>query len=138
MDEKTNKQIIKSVSENPQPVTVEKGWGSYTVLHEESDNLTILVTLTVGSRMRYHSHESRRELWVVASGTGRVILNEEERFVHPGDVVEIPRQVRHTVIAGSELKLIEVQIGNTDVADKKIYNLRQDYYSDGSTGYSVE
>ena len=132
-----NKTIIKSVSENPQPLTVKKDWGSYTVLHEEKDNLTILVTLTEGSRMKYHSHDGRRELWIVASGTGRVIMNEEERFIRTGDVVQIPRQVRHTVIAGSELKLIEVQIGNTDAADKTVYNLQQDYYSDGSTGYSI-
>ena len=132
-----NKTIIKSVSENPQPLTVKKDWGSYTVLHEEKDNLTILVTLTEGSRMKYHSHEGRRELWIVASGSGRVIMNEEERFIRTGDVVQIPRQVRHTVIAGSELKLIEVQIGDTHAADKKVYNLQQDYYSDGSTGYSI-
>ena len=132
-----DKEIIKSVSENPQPLTVKKDWGSYTVLHEEKDNLTILVTLTEGSRMKYHSHDGRRELWIVASGTGRVIMNEEESFIRTGDVVQIPRQVRHTVIAGSELKLIEVQIGNTDAADKTLYNLQQDYYSDGSTGYSV-
>ena len=132
-----NKQIIRSVSENPQPVTLEKDWGSYTVLHEEKDNLTILVTLTEGSRMKYHSHAGRRELWVVASGNGKAIMNEEERFVRTGDVVEIPRQVRHTVIAASELKLIEVQIGDTRAADKTVYDLRQDYYDDGSTGYSV-
>ena len=117
------KKIIKSVSENPQPLTVKKDWGSYTVLHEEKDNLTILVTLTEGSRMKYHSHEGRRELWIVASGSGRVIMNEEERFIRTGDVVQIPRQVRHTVIAGSELKLIEVQIGDTDAADKKGYSI---------------
>lgn len=131
------KQIIRSVSENPQPVTVEKDWGSYTVLHEESDNLTILVTLTEGSRMNYHSHKGRRELWVVASGTGRVVMNEEERYISTGDVVSIPRDVRHTVIASSELKLIEVQIGDTSASDKTIYSLRQDYFSDGSTGYSI-
>lgn len=132
-----NKKIIKTVSENPQPVTVEKNWGSYTVLHEEKDNLTILVTLTEGNRMNYHSHNGRKELWVVASGTGRVIMNEEESFVRAGDVVQIPREVRHTVIAGSELKLIEVQIGDTSKDDKIVYNLRQDYYDDGSTGYSI-
>jgi len=132
-----DKKIIKSVSENPQPQTVAKNWGSYTVLHEEKDNLTILVVLTEGSRMKYHSHEGRRELWIVASGAGRVIMNEEERYIRTGDVVQIPRQVRHTVIAGSELKLIEVQIGDTSASDKKVYNLQQDYYSDGSTGYSI-
>ncbi|MBR1796748.1 MAG: phosphomannose isomerase type II C-terminal cupin domain [Clostridiales bacterium] len=132
-----NKTIIKSVSENPQPLTIKKDWGSYTVLHEEKDNLTILVTLTEGSRMKYHSHSGRRELWVVASGTGRVIMNEEERLIRTGDVVQIPREVRHTVIASSELKLIEVQIGDTSATDKTVYDLRQDYYSDGSTGYSI-
>ncbi|MCR5592617.1 MAG: phosphomannose isomerase type II C-terminal cupin domain [Saccharofermentans sp.] len=132
-----NKTIIKSVSENPQPLTVKKDWGSYTVLHEEKDHLTILVVLTEGSRMKYHSHSGRREMWVVASGSGRVIMNEEERYVHTGDVVQIPREVRHTVIAGSELKLIEVQIGNTSADDKIVYDLKQDYYSDGSTGYSI-
>ncbi|MBP5179676.1 MAG: cupin domain-containing protein [Clostridiales bacterium] len=132
-----NKTIIKSVSENPQPLTVKKDWGSYTVLHEEKDHLTILVVLKEGSRMKYHSHKGRRELWVVASGNGRVIMNEEERYIHTGDVVEIPREVRQTVIAGSELKLIEVQIGDTSAEDKTVYDLKQDYYSDGSTGYSI-
>ena len=132
-----DKKVIKSVSENPQPQTIAKGWGSYRVLHEEKDHLTILVTLNEGSRIRYHSHEGRRELWIVASGTGRVIMNEEETFVRTGDVVQIPRQVRHTVIAGSELKLVEVQIGDTSADDKTVYNLQQDYYSDGSTGYSI-
>ena len=61
------KKIIRSVSENPQPQTVAKDWGSYTVLHEEKDNLTILVILNEGHRMKYHSHEGRRELWIVAS-----------------------------------------------------------------------
>lgn len=131
------KKVIKSVSENPQPVTVAKGWGSYTVLHEESNHLTILVTLNEGSRMRYHSHSERRELWVVASGSGLVVMNEDERTVRTGDVIEIPREVRHTIIANSELKLIEVQIGNTSIEDKTTYNLQKDYYSDGSTGYYV-
>jgi len=131
------KQIVKSVSENPQPVTVSKGWGSYTVLHEENNHLTILVTLNEGSRMRYHSHKERRELWVVANGSGRVVMNEDERFVRTGDVIEIPRDVRHTIIANSELKLIEVQIGNTSIDDKTVYNLQKDYYSDGSTGYYI-
>ncbi len=132
-----DRKVIKSVSENPQPVTVAKGWGSYTVLHEENNNLTILVTLNEGSRMRYHSHSERRELWVVASGSGLVVMNEDERTVRTGDVIEIPREVRHTVIANSELKLIEVQIGNTSIDDKITYNLQKDYYSDGSTGYYV-
>lgn len=132
------KTVIKSESANPSDLlpSTAKGWGSYTPLHEEEKNLTILVTLTKGNRMRYHSHQNRREIWIVASGIGVSLLNEEARSVREGDVIEIPRDVRHTIIAETDLKIIEVQIGDTSVDDKKLYDLRLDYFNDGSTAYS--
>jgi len=132
------KTVIKSESANPSDLlpSTAKGWGSYTPLHEEEKNLTILVTLIKGNRMRYHSHKGRREIWIIASGIGMSLLNEESRSVREGDVIEIPRDVRHTIIAETDLKLIEVQIGDISVDDKKLYDLRLDYFNDGSTAYS--
>jgi mannose-1-phosphate guanylyltransferase len=118
-------------------VHVAKTWGSYTVLHEEAESLTILVKLTTGNRMRYHAHAGRRELWVVSSGSGRVVINETERYVKTGDVVELLPGQRHTIIASTDLSLIEIQLGDTNAADKKVYDLRQDFYDDGSTGFSL-
>ena len=67
----------------------EKSWGSFRVLDVEKESLTIKVTLNSGHKMNYHSHEFRDEVWTIISGTGRVILNEKERSVKPGDVIEM-------------------------------------------------
>lgn len=100
----------------------EKSWGSFRVLDVEKESLTIKVTLNPNHRMNYHSHEFRDEVWTVVSGTGRVILNEQERKVKPGDVIEMPAGCRHTIIAETELKVIEVQMGkDINVLDKIKY-----------------
>ena len=97
----------------------EKSWGNYLVIDATSDSLTVKVTLHKGSRMNYHSHERRNESWNIISGTGRVILDGTERIVHPGDTVSIPVGCKHTIIAETELQIIEVQFGkDIDVHDK--------------------
>ena len=100
----------------------EKSWGSFRVLDVEKESLTIKVTLNPGHKMNYHSHEFRDEVWTIISGAGRVILNEKERDVKPGDVIEMKAGCRHTIIAETELKVIEVQIGSDiNVSDKIKY-----------------
>ncbi len=101
----------------------EKSWGSFRVLDVEKESLTIKVTLNPNHQMNYHSHEFRDEVWTVVSGTGRVILNEQERAVKPGDVIEMKAGCRHTIIADTELKVIEVQMGkDINVLDKIKYD----------------
>lgn len=101
----------------------EKSWGSFRVLDVEKESLTIKVTLNPNHKMNYHSHEFRDEVWTVVSGTGRVILNEQERAVKPGDVIEMKAGCRHTIIADTELKVIEVQMGkDINVLDKIKYD----------------
>lgn len=103
-----------------QVMFAEKSWGSYRVMDVESDALTIKVTLNPGHSMNYHSHQRRDEVWVVISGEGRTIIDGEERPVRPGDVITMAAGCRHTVIADSELKLIEVQLGEEISAEDKI------------------
>ena len=74
--------------------------------------------------MNYHSHEHRSEIWNVISGEGTVILDGVKKDVTPGMVVEIPIGCKHTVIAKTEIQLIEVQLGkDIDVGDKQKYEL---------------
>ena len=98
----------------------EKSWGSFKIINVESDSLTVKVTLNRGSRMKYHSHERRSEVWNFIAGTGRVIIDGAEKIVHAGDVVNIPIGSKHTVIADEPLKIIEVQFGHDITADDKI------------------
>lgn len=103
----------------------EKSWGSFRVLDVEEDSMTIKVTLNPGHRMNYHSHERRDEVWTVISGRGRTIIDGMEQPVKPGDVVTMAAGCKHTVIAETELQLIEVQLGtDISVSDKKKYELK--------------
>ena len=107
-----------------QTMFAEKSWGSFRVLDVESGSMTIKVTLNPGHSMNYHSHQYRDEVWVVIAGQGRTVVDGMEQKVAPGDVITMQAGCRHTVFADTELKLIEVQLGqNIYVGDKKKYEL---------------
>ena len=74
--------------------------------------------------MNYHSHEHRDEIWNVIAGEGRTIVDGMEQKVKAGDVITMSAGCRHTVMADSELKLIEVQLGeDINVHDKQKFEL---------------
>ena len=107
-----------------QTMFAEKSWGSFRVLDVESGSMTIKVTLNPGHSMNYHSHQYRDEVWVVVAGEGRTIVDGMEQKVRAGDVITMQAGCRHTVFADTELKLVEVQLGqNIHVGDKKKYEL---------------
>lgn len=100
----------------------EKSWGSFRVLDVSDGGMTIKVTLNPGHHMNYHSHQHRDEVWTVLAGTGWTVVDGAVRAVHAGDIVHLPAGSRHTIIADSELRVIEVQTGNDiNVADKRKY-----------------
>lgn len=97
----------------------EKSWGSYRVMDIEDGSMTIKVTLNAGHRMNYHSHERRDEVWTIISGEGKTIVDGMEQSVSVGDVITMQAGCKHTIIATTELKLIEVQLGKEISADDK-------------------
>lgn len=109
-----------------QVMFAEKSWGSYKVIDVESSAMTIKVTLNPGNKMNYHSHKNRDEVWVVLSGKGTAIVDDSKKTISTGDIVEMKAGVKHTIIADTELKLIEVQIGeDISVEDKQKYDMLQ-------------
>lgn len=102
----------------------EKSWGSFRVMDVENGSMTIKVTLNAGNSMNYHSHQKRDEVWVVIAGEGKTVVDGMEQNVKVGDVITMEADCRHTIIAETELKLIEVQLGKEiSVHDKKKYPL---------------
>lgn len=107
-----------------QVMFAEKSWGNFQVIDIEPESMTVKVTLNPGHRMNYHSHDHRDEVWTVISGNGKTIMDGEEERIHPGDVLTILAGCRHTVIADTELQMIEVQLGkDIDVHDKHKFEL---------------
>lgn len=102
----------------------EKSWGSYKVMDVEEKSMTIKVTLNPGHSMNYHSHKNRDEVWVVLDGTGRTFVDGMVQSVKAGDVITMSAGCRHTIFADTELKLIEVQLGEAiSVSDKQKFEL---------------
>ena len=98
----------------------EKSWGTYTVIDVQPGSMTVKISLQKGSGMKYHSHELRREVWTILSGTGRVILEDVERNVSAGDVIDIPVGTKHKIFADTDMSIIEVQLGDEISAGDKI------------------
>lgn len=104
----------------------EKSWGSFRIIDIEEESLTIKVTLNPGHQMNYHSHRNRDEVWTIISGKGRTIVDGMEQPVSPGDVVTMEAGCRHTIIADTELQVIEVQLGKEiSVNDKQKHQLER-------------
>lgn len=107
---------------DPMVKFAEKSWGSYEVIDATKESLTIKVTLMAGHHMSYHSHKRRDEVWTIVSGDGTVILDGNEKDVHPGDVISLKAGCKHTINANTDIKLIEVQLGqDIEVTDKEKY-----------------
>lgn len=116
------KPYVDSIDQ--QIMFAEKSWGSFKVVDVEDNSLTIKITLNPGHSMNYHSHEHRDEVWTIISGKGRTIVDGMEQQVAAGDVITMEAGCRHTIIAETELQVIEVQLGKEiSVHDKQKFEL---------------
>ena len=126
VSDKDQSSYIKPLVEDIQQQIrfAEKSWGSFKVIDVEDNSLTIKVTLKSGHSMNYHSHERRDEVWVIINGKGTIVVDGKRKPVNVGDVITMQAGCKHTIIADTELKLIEVQIGKEiSVSDKNKYDL---------------
>ncbi len=102
----------------------EKSWGSFRVLDIEEESMTIKVTLHPGHGMNYHSHERRNEVSTILSGEGETIVDGMEQPIRTGDVTTMQAGCRHTILADTELTVMEVQLGKEiSVHDKQKFEL---------------
>ena len=126
--EKAQSSYIKPFVDaiDQQVMFAEKSWGSFRVLDIGENSLTIKVTLKAGNKMNYHSHERRDEVWTIISGNGRTIVDGMEEQVTAGDVITMQAGCRHTIIADSQLEVMEGQLGREiSVHDKQKFELEE-------------
>lgn len=97
----------------------DKSWGSYKVIDAGTGYLNIKAEIKAGCHMSYHSHEYRDESWTVLSGVGRTVIDGMEQTVKPGDVVTMAAGCKHTIIADTNLVILETQIGEDITSSDK-------------------
>lgn len=126
-DKEQSSYIKPFVDEIDQQIMfAEKSWGEFRVLDVQEESMTMIITLKAGQRMNYHSHARRDEVWTIISGQGKTIVDGMEQPIRAGDVVTMQAGCRHTIIADTELKVIEVQLGKEiSVHDKQKFELEE-------------
>ncbi|RPJ00435.1 MAG: cupin domain-containing protein, partial [Deltaproteobacteria bacterium] len=108
--------------------TVERPWGSYTVLERGEGYKIKRIVLKPRSKLSLQRHRRRSEHWVVVSGVARVTRGTEVYWVHTNESTFIPVMTMHRLEnSGNEpLQIIEVQNGDY-VEEDDIERFEDDY-----------
>ena len=93
--------------------TVERPWGSYTVLEKGEGYKIKRVVLKPKAKLSLQLHRRRSEHWVVISGVAKVTRDEETYLAHTNESTYIPVHTKHRLENPEEvpLQIIEVQSG---------------------------
>jgi mannose-6-phosphate isomerase len=91
----------------------ERPWGRYDILDTGPGYQVKRITVKPEQRLSYQSHEQRSEIWVIVSGAGQVVLDDEVLPVAAGSQVQIPVRAKHRMenLGSEPLVFIEVQRG---------------------------
>jgi len=114
--------------EHLEHVTVQRPWGSYTVLEEGPGYKVKRVTVNPGGRLSLQMHHKRSEHWVVIAGTARVTRGDEVFDLQVGQSTGIPVETPHRLEnpGGETLHIIEVQDGPY-LGEDDIVRFQDDY-----------
>ena len=114
--------------EHLEHLTVQRPWGSYTVLEEGPGFKVKRVTVNPGGRLSLQMHHQRSEHWVVIAGTARVTRGEEIFDLRVGQSTAIPVKTQHRLEnSGHEtVHIIEVQNGPY-LGEDDIVRFKDDY-----------
>lgn len=123
------KNVVADLSNRP--MFEERRWGSYLVLHQEElpdgcQILTKYLRIHSGKNISYQIHLQRTETWNIVDGDALIVIEDEVRKVHRGDVIFIPAAQKHAIYALSNLIVLELQTG-TDLTDDTMQRFEWDW-----------
>jgi len=130
------KKIVDILKQQQAPehlehLTVQRPWGSYTVLEEGPGFKVKRVTVSPGGRLSLQMHHKRSEHWVVIAGMARVTRGEDVFDLQIGQSTAIPAETAHRLEnpGHDTLHIIEVQNGPY-LGEDDIVRFKDDYGRD--------
>ncbi len=96
------------------PHTVQRPWGTYTVLEEGANFKVKRIVVVPGASLSLQMHHQRSEHWVVVRGVAHVVNGEQALVLRANQSTYIPQETKHRLAnPGTEpLEIIEVQTGS--------------------------
>ncbi|MCR5378879.1 MAG: mannose-1-phosphate guanylyltransferase/mannose-6-phosphate isomerase [Fibrobacter sp.] len=110
------------------PQTVNRPWGTYTVLEDSESYKMKRIVVRPGERLSLQKHLHRSEHWVVVSGTATCTVGDKVFYVRPNESTYIPAGTIHRLQNEGKLPLVivEVQVGEYTGEDD-IIRVQDDY-----------
>ena len=58
---------------------------------------TIVEGVVKGSNVPIHQHDNEEHYWFILEGSGRVLVDEDQFDIGPGDIIITPPGIRHCI-----------------------------------------
>ena len=107
---------------------VEKPWGSYQVLEEESNYTVKKIIVNSGGKLSLQRHQHRSEYWIIAEGEAVVTINDEIKILKENETIFIPQESKHRLANESAKKLIIIELWYGDILDENDIERFEDIY----------
>jgi mannose-6-phosphate isomerase len=104
-------------------------WGQYENLLDCDLCKVKIINILPGKQPSYQYHHKRAEHWVIVSGFGSVIIDDNKTSVKSGDYIFVPLGSKHRIKNESDvdnLVFVEVQTG-TYFGEDDIVRLSDDF-----------
>ena len=92
-------------------------WGSFSTYAENAQATIKTIEVQKGEALSLQYHRDREEIWFFVSGIAQVTLGDETRLENAGSIIHIPRETIHRIETVSDVKLVEVSLGEFDEND---------------------
>lgn len=108
--------------------TVERPWGSYTVLEKGKGYKIKRIVINPGAKLSLQRHRRRSEHWVVVSGVAEVTRESENYLVHTNESTFIPVETKHRLENPGEVPLQIIEVQNGDYVEEDDIERFEDVY----------
>jgi len=108
--------------------TVERPWGSYTVLEKGVGYKIKRIVLNPEAKLSLQLHRKRSEHWVVVSGIAKVTREGETYLVNTNESTYIPVNTKHRLENPGEVPLQIIEVQNGDYVEEDDIERFDDVY----------
>jgi mannose-1-phosphate guanylyltransferase/mannose-6-phosphate isomerase len=117
-----------------QHLTVERPWGSYTIIESGPGYKVKHLLVEPGKRLSLQLHQHRAEHWVVVQGTALVTIGSRTWRLADNESIFVPPQTPHRLEnpGPDQVRIIEIQTG-ASLEEEDIVRLADDFWRDPET-----
>jgi len=107
---------------------VSKPWGYYEDLLRQNSLVVKILYVNPGQKTSHQQHCWREEHWIVRSGGGLVLIEDETKKLCPGTYIKIPKGAWHRIINDQQIPLILIEVQMGDACFEEDIKRKEDDY----------